>query len=166
MSRDARSFEVRRLRDLSDRELLARVLALEEDAFGDAGVDLYTLPPFVVHGAVYVLFVDGELAGVAEFLRSWDARGAVLWGFAIDRRFRGQGLGKRFLAALLDDLPEGIEHVTLSVSPDNAPAVALYESLGFSRVSLVEDVFGEGGARLIMRREIARGGCAPRRDGR
>lgn len=40
MNRDARSFEVRRFRDLSDREPLTRVLALVEDVFGEGGARL------------------------------------------------------------------------------------------------------------------------------
>jgi ribosomal-protein-alanine N-acetyltransferase len=147
--------ELRRLTDLSDRQLIAKIVEVEEEAFGEAGVDLYTLPPFILFEAVYALFIDGELGGVAELVRSWDTRTVLLWGFAIAPQFRGRGYGTRFLEAVLDDLPGGVEEVRLTVSPANVAARRLYESLGFEYVERVEDMYGEGEERLLMRKEIA-----------
>jgi ribosomal-protein-alanine N-acetyltransferase len=148
-------FEVRRLRDLSDRRLIAEIVEIEKEAFGEAGVDLYTLPPFILFEAVYTLFVEGELGGVAELVRSWDTRTVLLWGFAIAPRFRRKGYGTRFLEAVLNDLPGGVEEVRLTVSPANVAARRLYESLGFEYVEHVEDMYGKGEERLVMRKEIA-----------
>lgn len=55
-------------------------------------------------------------------------------GIALDEGWRGQGLGRAMMSAMLDwaaDHP-AIEKVTLGVAPENAGAVALYESLGFA----------------------------------
>lgn len=46
---------------------------------------------------------------------------------------RGKGVGGRMLAELLKRLKQaGAEAVTLEVRKSNAPAIALYESLGFT----------------------------------
>jgi ribosomal protein S18 acetylase RimI-like enzyme len=46
---------------------------------------------------------------------------------------RGQGLGRRLMEAALEHARrQGADHMDLSTSEDDAPARALYESLGFS----------------------------------
>lgn len=54
------------------------------------------------------------------------------YGVLTYARFRGQGFGRRFLAALFAKLSEeGAETVLLEVSSENRPALRLYEGLGF-----------------------------------
>ncbi len=60
----------------------------------------------------------------------------MIYGFVIDRERRGQGLGSRMLAAVLDRLrSEGLADVGLEVDPENTPAVRLYERFGFETVT-------------------------------
>jgi GNAT superfamily N-acetyltransferase len=48
---------------------------------------------------------------------------------------RGQGIGRALLSALIDRACEdGLEALSLSVSPRNQAALRLYSSLGFARV--------------------------------
>jgi ribosomal protein S18 acetylase RimI-like enzyme len=63
---------------------------------------------------------------------------------------RGQGIGTRLLAALLDAAGERYTAVSLSVQADN-PALRLYRRLGFE---VVED----GGTWFTMRKSLGRGG--------
>lgn len=60
--------------------------------------------------------------------------------------WRGQGIGSRLLAALLDAAAERYDAVSLSVQADN-PAVRLYRRLGFE---VVED----GGTWYTMRKTL------------
>ena len=63
-------------------------------------------------------------------------RRSMIYGFVIDANRRGQQLGTRMLDAVLDLLrSRGIAEVGLEVDPENTPAVRLYESFGFSRVT-------------------------------
>ncbi len=60
----------------------------------------------------------------------------MMYGFVIDRERRGQGLGSRMLATVLERLrSEGVAEVGLEVDPENTPAVRLYERFGFETVT-------------------------------
>jgi ribosomal-protein-alanine N-acetyltransferase len=66
----------------------------------------------------------------------------------IDRRYQRRGLGRQVVArALADAKREGIATVTLSVLPDNAPAIALYRGSGFAES-------GMDGAELRFERRV------------
>ena len=62
--------------------------------------------------------------------------------------YRGQGIGSRLLAALLDAACERYDTVSLSVQADN-PALRLYQRLGFE---VVED----GSTWFTMRKRLTR----------
>jgi ribosomal protein S18 acetylase RimI-like enzyme len=63
-------------------------------------------------------------------------RRTMIYGFVIAEFRRGQRLGTRMLATVLDQLrAEGAVEVGLEVDPDNTPAVRLYEAYGFKTVT-------------------------------
>ncbi len=80
---------------------------------------------------------DGDqLVGIGGFFRETAAKrqhiGSV-WGLYVTSAFRGRGIGRRLLTLIVErarDLPE-LEHILLSVTSENAGALALYRSLGF-----------------------------------
>jgi ribosomal protein S18 acetylase RimI-like enzyme len=78
-----------------------------------------------------------EVARVVGTLRLIDAsHRAMIYGFVIDERQRGQRLGTRMLAAVIAQLrAEGVGEVGLEVDPDNTPAIRLYERFGFETVT-------------------------------
>lgn len=75
--------------------------------------------------------VDSEMVGVLALVdegSTWALR-----TFMIDQRFQGQGHGRAVVLAALDYVrARGGEALRLTVHPTNVPAIALYESLGFS----------------------------------
>jgi len=81
-------------------------------------------------------FHAGELAGVVGL--SFEQREkvrhkAALSGTYVRPRWRGQGIGRQLVQTALKyahDRP-GVKVVQLTVTEDNTPAVALYESCGF-----------------------------------
>jgi len=51
---------------------------------------------------------------------------------SVHKDFRGQGVGRKILIAILDELKErGLSHVELMVDVDNPAAINLYKSAGF-----------------------------------
>ncbi|MCK7459769.1 GNAT family N-acetyltransferase [Idiomarina aminovorans] len=64
------------------------------------------------------------------------------------RYSRGQGFGRAFVVALLEQawVQEHLQFITLNVYPENAPARGLYRSLGFHEV-------GENQGMVAMRLE-------------
>ena len=81
-------------------------------------------------------FDGSELVAIGGFLRETAEKrchiGSV-WGVYVTQAYRGAGLGRRIMTMMLDrarDLPD-LEHILLSVTSENAGALALYRSFGF-----------------------------------
>lgn len=61
-------------------------------------------------------------------------------GYTVFEPFRGQGFAKEAAAALVDwAFDQGQSEVYASVSPDNAPSLAVVKSVGFKQVGTQED---------------------------
>ncbi|HYB36100.1 MAG TPA: ribosomal protein S18-alanine N-acetyltransferase [Mycobacterium sp.] len=70
----------------------------------------------------------------------------------VDPAYQGQGIGRRLLDELLNVAAGGV--VYLEVRTDNAPAIALYRSAGFTEVGLRRRYYRVSGAdAYTMRRE-------------
>ncbi len=87
--------------------------------------------------AVGVMFEqDGQIVGYALLGKTFsqEAGGMALWveELFVKPAFRGQGIGKAFLEAMLERLPTHIRRVRLEVERENTAVVKLYESVGFS----------------------------------
>lgn len=58
-------------------------------------------------------------------------------GMALLPEYRGQGLGTALMKELFKGMKaRGIEKVSLSVAPENEPAIRLYERFGFQEVGM------------------------------
>jgi ribosomal protein S18 acetylase RimI-like enzyme len=67
---------------------------------------------------------------------------------------RRTGAGTALLAAIMDVLyTHHVQTIRLSVSPDNQPALRLYEKQGFVQEKFVRAYFGPGEDRIIMKKE-------------
>lgn len=83
-------------------------------------------------------YVEATLAGVVSFMRDGADRQklrhkGILFRMYVSMDFRGQGIGKKLIAALLERVKAigDIEQVNLTVASDNKPAKAMYEKFGF-----------------------------------
>jgi GNAT superfamily N-acetyltransferase len=114
----------------------------EEDA-QDLRVDPAHFPSTIDHllasppSGRIVLFTDGRvLHGYALLVSYWSNEwgGVVLLldELFVDKEFRGRGIAKSFLNYLQHERPFGAVVVALEVSSKNAPARALYASVGFT----------------------------------
>ncbi len=130
---------------------------IEKQAFGEAGLDAWSLVPLVRHGKVLALKYGNEVIGGAQFMRDWsDPAKAYLVGIAVDSSFRGKGLGTRFLSACIELLKtEGIKCIELTVDPQNYGAVKVYEEkLSFRTVAQRKNEYGPKEDRLVMELEL------------
>ncbi len=61
---------------------------------------------------------------------------------AVSPDFRRRGIGEQLVLALCEELTKtGSESLTLEVRASNAPAIALYEKLGFAQVGLRKNYY-------------------------
>lgn len=78
----------------------------------------------------HVAVLDGRVVG---FVSVSDVHGLAHLGMFVEREHRGQGVGRRLLAAAVEWAREsGCHKVVLEVWPHNHVAIRLYESAGFA----------------------------------
>ncbi len=92
---------------------------------------------------------------------------ADIYGVYIHPNYRGQGLARRLLEQLITQAKAvaGLETLLLAVSEHNAPARALYQSLGFLEWGVEPDALRHEGERLTeiyMRLELNKPKPKPR----
>ncbi len=68
---------------------------------------------------------------------------------------RGQGIARQLMAGITKwAIDQGSIAMMLEVKTDNAAAISLYESLGYSKLNIRKDYFGSGLDALVMRKEL------------
>ena len=79
------------------------------------------------------VYDGGEMVGFLAFGRDPDDDELWLYRYMIDRSAQGRGYGRAGLLALIEELRHdpANERITVGYKPDNAPAEALYLSVGF-----------------------------------
>ena len=136
--------------------LLERLESFEMDAFGEAGMDRWSMPVYARYGALYIMEIDDEVAGLAGVLYSLkEMNTAYLYGLQLERGVRGKGYGALFLTELVEDLRKrGISALELTVSAENKAAMVLYKKSAFRRIGEFKDFYGKGEDRILMRLEL------------
>jgi len=101
--------------------------------------------------AVFGAFVEDELVGSAAV--AWPSKfpssrhKVDLWGVFVSPRFRGSGIGRALVnKAVAHAHANGVRRINLTVYVPNAPAVKLYESLGFVHCGMEPEAIYIGGA--------------------
>ena len=122
--------------------------------WSDGEVEQLLFDPNVVADRVTI---GRDLAGF--IMTRWAADEAEILSIAVDAGARGRGLGGKLLQRNLQRLVAlGVRAVFLEVGADNAPALALYDRLGFEQVGQRERYYGSGVAldstALVLRREL------------
>ena len=71
-------------------------------------------------------------------------------------KYRGRGIARELMAGITKwAIDQGSIAMMLEVKTDNAAAISMYESLGYSKLNIRKDYFGSGLDALVMRRELA-----------
>lgn len=151
---DYDDLKIYRFKDF-DLQRVRELLKFNQEAFGQDAIDKFAAIFQIYYGNIFVLKErrnDAKILGIANFSRAWDENKlAYLSDYAIAEEARGQSIGKEFLGIVLEDIKnQGFQRVQLTVDPDNEPALALYESLGFKKDKFVEKLYGPGEDRYIM----------------
>jgi ribosomal-protein-alanine N-acetyltransferase len=73
----------------------------------------------------------------------------------VEEASRRQQVGRQLLSNLLEIFRSmQVKRVLLSVSPENSPAICLYQKFGFEKKEYPDAYFGEGEPRIIMHLEL------------
>jgi ribosomal-protein-alanine N-acetyltransferase len=104
----------------------------------------------------FVVAVDAEqnIVGYAGVFAPGGAEADVLTVGVVPTQ-RGKGIAKALMALITDWAKEqGSIAMMLEVKVDNAEAIGLYQSLGYSQLNIRKDYFGAGLDALVMRLEL------------
>lgn len=98
---------------------------------------------------------DGDLIG---YIGSQSVMGeSDMMNVAVHPDHRRKGLGEKLVIALCDALSGENTSLTLEVRSSNAPAISLYEKLGFVQVGLRKNYYRNPKEdALILRKELAK----------
>ena len=111
-----------------------QIAALEKLCFSDAWSENSIRSELTNQLSLWLVAVDGDR--VAGYIGSQTVLGwADMMNLCVSPDYRRQGLGEQLTAELERQLRENrVECLTLEVRVSNAPAIALYEKLGFVQV--------------------------------
>ena len=129
------------LRPATGADLDALVPAAAEAYREEVGVDAYARDPSLFEWRTRVQVEEGRSWVWRESDRilfkaeasAWTPQAVQLQQVWVDPDLRGRGYGKRGLADLCRLLLQTTPAVCLFVRPENAPAIALYDSVGMRR---------------------------------
>lgn len=157
--RSEKSLTVQRI-TRPDAKLLEQLRDLDFEAFDDMGLRVYDLAVMAEAGMVLTASAGGELVGGCQLIRMLDEPGFFfIVGFYIRPDWQGRRLGGTLLAAVAEETRQlGAEGLMLTVSPDNRRAVGLYERAGFVTEAYLEDFYGSGEHRRLLRWRFAEAG--------
>lgn len=136
---------------------IARVAFLEKQVYSKQAY-----PPFFFYQALrqwpatFITIKNNDKCAGYSLLVPVSATALSLMSLLVGKQFQGKGLGRKLLSesiTLAHSL--GYEEIELSVSPDNASAITLYQSLGFKVTETINDYLGPGEERLLMTLSLA-----------
>jgi GNAT superfamily N-acetyltransferase len=127
------------LTDDVSRGLIASLNAELSELYPEPGANHFQLDPEEVghgRGTFLVVYGDGSPVGCGA-LRLLDAETAELKRMYVSPLLRGQGLGRRLLAALEAEARAlGVRRLVLETGVRQAAAIALYRATGFHSIPL------------------------------
>lgn len=149
-----RDIEIR----VSRAEDFAELKSLDAEAFGELAYPDFVLRQFldVHHDSLLVAVRDTGMCGYSLGVSTIDHEEGWLLALAVRKRLRGRGYGQALTNATLDLLrSHGVRTAYLTVAPDNAAAIRVYRSVGFTPLRKAKDHLGVGQDRVIMSAELS-----------
>ncbi len=123
-------------------------------------------------GVVFLVADNGtEIVGdcIALVRQHRRGRSARIYSLAVREAFRGRGIGRMLLAAMLDALDaRGVHRTFLEVESANRRAISLYLEQGFTTIGDLPDYYGPGqpGSHMMRVARVAQGSpSSPARPG-
>lgn len=133
---------------------VAQIAALEKLNFSEPWSENSVRSELGNQLALWLVAVDGDR--VAGYIGSQTVMGeADMMNVAVEENYRRQGIARRLVEELILNLDASM--LTLEVRVSNAPAIALYESMGFQQVGLRKNYYHKPREdALILRKEWER----------
>jgi [ribosomal protein S18]-alanine N-acetyltransferase len=138
---------------------LDAILALEHAVFATDRLSRRSLRAFILdrRRPLLVAVSDRALAGYALIALRKRSTAARLYSIAVDPRSGRRGVGSALMGACERyAAAHGCDLLRLEVRADNAPALALYERLGFRQFGAYEAYYADGAKALRFEKPVAK----------
>ena len=143
---------------------IARLVEIEARCFTSDRLSKRSFQHLLTRGHTIHLVaeIDGDIVGYAIVRLQRGTSLARLYSFAVDRVFRGRGVGLLLLAeAERQAVAQGCAFMRLEVRPDNDAAVARYRAVGYKEFGSYQDFYEDHSDALRMEKVLA-GTIAPK----
>lgn len=134
----------------------SRALASAEAVcFDDPWPEPYFITELFAPGRFQRVLVDVNGSLAAYLFTAWQYLDLHILKVATLPAFRRHGLGRRLMLVAEEHAHEMAgESLTLEVRTANAPAIAMYESLGYERVGIRRGYYADGSDALVMTKRV------------
>lgn len=134
---------------------LSVIAEIEAECFGRDAYPRSLLKWLLVSPNAVALVAEegGEVVGFAA--AAFTPSAATIYTVDVRPGKRRRGIGTRLLSALEKELAKaGVASATLQVEVSNAPAILLYEKLGYKADGAAPNYYGPGRDALIMSKRL------------
>lgn len=134
------------------------LLVIETESFYSGYSPYFIKMIPTLYGNTSFIAVKGKSAQgyVMAALEQTNPQRAWILSLAVRPKYRGLGLSEQLMDAAMEALKKaGVKEVLLTVAPDNERAIYLYEKLGFTNGKIIDDFFGPGDHRKLMKKVIS-----------
>ena len=139
-----------------DFEVMMKIVEIEQEAFeGNGNVDLWIIKALIRYGLVFVIKENDKIVCIVEYMQVFNKKSLFLYGISTLKEYRHKGYGNYILnetEKILRDL--SYEEIELTVAPENEIAINLYKKHGYAQEKLLEDEYGKGIHRYVMRKKL------------
>ena len=130
------------------------VIKLQEHSFSDGWSKSQILSAF--DGGRYFgfcAFLGEDLVGFIALSKGYDD--CDLESIAVSREHRRKGIAELLIKSAMEKVKEfGPMAVLLEVRETNAPAIGLYEKVGFEKISVRKKYYSDGENAVVMKKEL------------
>ncbi len=133
---------------------VSQIAGIEKLCFSDPWSEKSISSELDSHISLWLVAMDGDT--VAGYIGSQSVLdGADMMNVAVHPDYRRRGIARELVTGLADALKEkGVKSLALEVRVSNAPAIALYEQLGFQQAGLRPNYYRNPKENaLILRKE-------------
>ena len=139
-----------------DFEVMKKIIEIEQEAFEEAGnVDLWIIKALIRYGMVFIIKEDDRIVCIVEYMQVFNKKSLFLYGISTLKEYRHKGYANYILnetEKILKDL--SYEEIELTVAPENDIAINFYKKHGYIEEKLLEDEYGKGIHRYVMRKKL------------
>ena len=143
-----------KIRQLKEKDL-EKIAHYEKEIFKNDSFSLDTLEKFKRDKYFIGLVAEEESEIVGYLFVSYFGNESNILKIAVDRFYRKQGIAKKLLTQMIDELREiCVENLFLEVDENNEPAINLYRAFGFEKTRIRYAYYKDGANAIEMIKKI------------